>query len=221
MVRRRLELGFTLAFGLALTPLLTLPLAADTAAQEVDLHPGLARGVDDVIHGAAAARHDSGGGEELGALAPAPPTGSAMFLPDTYTFAEESLNNVTVVRTGDTSGSLTVQLRTVDGTATVSGGAFADYFPKLETLTWAAGDTSSRQPFLEIGGDDEVEGTEHFTLELYQPFVEAGQLVDTATVTILDDDFVATIAVPALDGVGLFVLAGLLGAAALAFLRRG
>lgn len=155
------------------------------------------------------------------ALAAPAAADSAMFLPDSYTFAEGSLNTVTVVRTGDTSGALTVQLRTVDGTATVSGGAFADYFPKLETLVWGPGDTTPREPFVEIGGDPEVEGTEFFTLELYQPFVEAGVLVDTATVTILDDDLPGIADVPAVGDVGLFALVALLGAAAVAFLRRG
>ena len=155
------------------------------------------------------------------ALAAPAAADSAMFLPDSYTFAEGSLNTVTVVRTGDTSGALTVQLRTVDGTATVSGGAFADYFPKLETLVWGPGDTTPREPFVEIGGDPEVEGTEFFTLELYQPFVEAGVLVDTATVTILDDDVPGIADVPAVDDVGLFALVALLGGAAVAFLRRG
>ena len=155
------------------------------------------------------------------ALAAPAAADSAMFLPDSYSFPELSLNTVTVVRTGDTSGALTVQLRTVDGTATVSGGAFADYFPKIETLVWGPGDTTPKEPFVEVGGDPEVEGTEFFTLELYQPFVEAGVLVDTATVTILDDDVPGIADVPAMGDAGLFALVAMLGAAAVAFLRRG
>jgi ELWxxDGT repeat protein len=169
-----------------------------------------------------AARHDTdGGGEELWRLEAAPATGSAAFSPAAYSFGEGTLSSVAVVRTGDTSGTLTVQLQTVDGDAI----AFADYLPKIETLTWGPGDTTPRQPLLDILPDVEHEWLESFTLELYQPFVEAGQLVSTATITIVDDDPPPgggdPAEVPALDTLGLLALAGLLGAAAFAFLRRG
>lgn len=168
-----------------------------------------------------AADHETGGGgEELWRLEAAPATGSAMFLPHDYSFVEESLNQLTVVRTGDTSGPLTVQLQTVDGTAL----AGSDYFQKLETLTWGAGDATPRQPLLEILGGTEPEPLETFTVELHQPTVEGGELVSTANVTILDDDLEGgggPAEVPALDVLGLLALASLLGGAAFAFLRRG
>ncbi len=154
------------------------------------------------------------------ALAAAPASGSAAFLPDSYDVTEPGLYPITVVRTGDTSGPLTVQLQTVDGQATIADG---DYSPILATLTWGPGDTSPRQSILEILDDANAEWLEDLTLELYSPFVEAGVLIDTAVVTVVDDGVPEGPAaeVPTLGEWGLLALAGMLGAAAVLLLRRG
>src|SRR5215831_9450829 len=88
---------------------------------------------------------------------------------------------ITVSRSGDTSGTSSVDYQTVDGTATQKG----DFEYTAGTLTFAPGETSKTVQIL-LNEDMFVEGNEDFSVTLTNPSNGTlGQAV--ATVTILDD----------------------------------
>ena len=94
---------------------------------------------------------------------------------------------VTVTAAGSGSGS--VQYRTVDGTAT-AGHDFRD--PGPSTLTFSGPGT--RQVRVDTLDDSDVEGNETFTVVLSNPSgVDIG--TGTATVTIIDNDTLATVSI--------------------------
>ena len=107
----------------------------------------------------------------------------------------------TVTRTGDTSGSSSVDFTTIDGTAT----AGADYVAASGTLQFLAGETTGTIS-VEIIGDTDIEPNEAFTVQLSNPtnaFVADGQ----GTGTILDDDTPPDITISdatAIEGDGTF-----------------
>lgn len=69
---------------------------------------------------------------------------------------------VVISREGGSVGAVSVIFSTAGGTAT----ADADYTPVEQTLTWDAGDTSSRVVYIQIATDQLAEGDETIRLEL-------------------------------------------------------
>jgi hypothetical protein len=89
----------------------------------------------------------------------------------------------TVTRSGNT-GAFTVEVDSVDGTATV---ADDDYEPVSETLTFTAGGDLRQTVTVEINGDTDIEPNETFTVEL------SGIVNTVGTTTIADGVGIGTI----------------------------
>jgi hypothetical protein len=116
---------------------------------------------------------------------PAPGPAHLQFEFDTYITLEDcSSIDIAVIRTGDTSGALTVDYATSDGTAKQKG----DYGINLGTLTFAPGDTRKTITLL-ISEDAFNEGDENFNLNLFN-LAGAATLDEPsrATIVIVDDD---------------------------------
>jgi hypothetical protein len=99
----------------------------------------------------------------------------------------ESAGSATVrlQRTGGSSGSVTVQYATADGTAT----AASDYTAASGTLTWQDGDMAEKSFTVSITNDTLEESNETFRVTLSNP--AGGATVDGSTeleVTIANDD---------------------------------
>ncbi|HJQ34367.1 MAG TPA: SBBP repeat-containing protein [Pyrinomonadaceae bacterium] len=115
-------------------------------------------------------------------------TGAASLLQFTQTnvSVQEDVTSLTltVQRTGDTSGAVTVDYATSDGTASER----SDYTTAVGTLRFAAGDTSKTIDIL-VNEDSYTEGTENFTVALSNPTGGAAVscLTAVATVQITDD----------------------------------
>jgi Calx-beta domain len=108
---------------------------------------------------------------------------------------------ITVTRTGDTSGPGTVDYRTLDtDTFTVGcadtvnnlGSAYSrcDFATVVGTLSWAAGDGSSKSFDVPIIDDSYHEGNETFNVILSNPTGGTLGSTSTATITIVDNDTV-------------------------------
>ena len=89
---------------------------------------------------------------------------------------------LTVTRSGDTSGTASVDYQTVDGAATQK----ADFEYAAGTLTFGAGETVKTITVL-LNEDAIVEGTEKFSVTLSNPSGATLDAQNTATVGILDD----------------------------------
>jgi hypothetical protein len=116
---------------------------------------------------------------------PTPGPAHVQFEFDTYITPEDcSSIDIAVIRTGDTSGALTVDYATSDGTAKQKG----DYGINLGTLTFAPGDTRKTITLL-ISEDAFNEGDENFNVNLFN-LVGAATLdqASRATIVIVDDD---------------------------------
>ena len=105
--------------------------------------------------------------------------------------------NITVTRSGDTSGAASVAYSTIDDAGltpcyTFNGTASprCDYINTLGTLTWAAGDASSKTFSVAIVDDSYAEGDETFRVGLSNPTGASLGVPATATVTIIDNDTV-------------------------------
>jgi hypothetical protein len=94
---------------------------------------------------------------------------------------------LTVTRSGDTTGTATVDYQTVDGAATQK----ADFEYAAGTLTFAPGETVKTITLL-LNEDAIVEGTEKFSVSLSNPSGAVLDAQNTATVGILDDSPEAT-----------------------------
>jgi hypothetical protein len=121
----------------------------------------------------------------LGTILDSQPTSTVQFGEATYTVSEDStVVNITVTRTGDTSGPLTVNYGTANGTAS----SRSDYNGTFGKLRFAPGQTGQTIS-VPINEDSYVEGTETFTVTLSSPqdgdAALGGQ--STTTVQILDD----------------------------------
>lgn len=111
-------------------------------------------------------------------------------LPPTLQFNAASYNvqedlgalTITVTRSGDSSGSATVDYATVDGSATQKG----DFEYATGTLSFAPGEASKTLPVL-INEDMLMEGNETFGLVLSNPVGASLGQQSVATVTITDD----------------------------------
>ncbi len=114
---------------------------------------------------------------------PTPTPNLATFSPANYAVTEACTSLAIVVnRSGDTSGSATVDYATSDGTATERG----DYITARGTLTFAPGDTTKSIVVL-INDDSFVEGVENFNLTLSNPSGFNLGTPSTAVVNILDN----------------------------------
>jgi len=92
--------------------------------------------------------------------------------------------NFTVTRSGNTTGTSTVQYKTVAGTAT----ATSDYTTlALATLTFTAGQTT-KTVSVNVVGDTVAEPNEAFTLALSTPSAGTAISDSSGTATIADDD---------------------------------
>jgi hypothetical protein len=123
----------------------------------------------------------------------APTPGSVRFSSASYTVAEGAGTvTLTVNRVSGTAGTIAVNYSTSNGSA-ASG---SDFSVRTGTLSWGAGDSSSRTIVVPILADTAVEGTEAFSVSLSAP--TGGAMLTTpsvAAVSITDDD------VPSLPGV--------------------
>jgi len=103
--------------------------------------------------------------------------------------------NITVTRSGDTSGSASVAFGTIDDAGlqeckTVNGIASprCDFIFTLGTLTWAAGDATPKSFSVAIVDDSYAEGNETFRVSLGNPSGASLGTLSTATVTIADNE---------------------------------
>ncbi|HZI86739.1 MAG TPA: FG-GAP-like repeat-containing protein, partial [Pyrinomonadaceae bacterium] len=110
---------------------------------------------------------------------------SLQFSAANYNVNEDPISAViTVTRSGDNSGAVSISYATSDGAAKQT----SDYSNSLGTLTFASGETSKTFS-VPINEDSLVEGTETATLTLSGP--TGGAVLGsqtTATLTIMDDD---------------------------------
>jgi parallel beta-helix repeat protein len=116
--------------------------------------------------------------------------GSVQFNNSSYSVNEGAgTATITVNRVNGSDGPVTVQYATASGTAT-SG---SDFTATTGTLTWAAGDASSKTIVVPIVDDSAVESSEAFSLTLSNP-TGGAQLGTpaTTTVTIADNDVALT-----------------------------
>ncbi len=123
-----------------------------------------------------------------GVIPPPPAAGAAtlQFSSIDYSVSEgSSFGTLTVLRTGDTGAVLTVDFATVNGTATDR----ADYAAHFGTLLFNPGETS--KTFIVFITDDVfVEGDQTLTVTLSNPSGAVLGGLNTATLTILDNDTV-------------------------------
>ncbi|MGH9941177.1 MAG: Calx-beta domain-containing protein [Pyrinomonadaceae bacterium] len=128
-------------------------------------------------------------------LAAAPVGASVQFGSAAYNFGEGAGRAlVTVTRTGDTSGAVTVGYSTVDDPAAVrcdaaTGTAYArcDYATTVDTLTFAAGETQKTFA-VPLVDDAHIEGNETLQLRLSGPTGATLGAQSTATLTLADND---------------------------------
>ena len=124
--------------------------------------------------------------QRLGVI-PAPPAqGSAIvqFSGATFGVTEGTQDvTLTVVRTGDTTGTTTVDFGTVNGTATNR----VDYAYRFGRLRFNPGETSKSFTVL-ITDDVLIESDETLTVTLSNPTGGSLGSLNTATVTVLDND---------------------------------
>ena len=135
---------------------------------------------------------------------------AVQFSTSSFSVNENGLSaSLSVIRTGDTTGTSTVQYATTDlgGTSlcnVVSGTASSrcDYITSLGTITFGPNETT-RNITVFIIDDVYPEGAETFTVTLSNPTGASLGPPSTATVTINDND--ATLGVNPIDQAGFFV----------------
>jgi len=145
----------------------------------------------------------------LGATGAAPTT-TIQFTNANFDVLESGLFvNITVMRTGDTTGVSTVQYSTSDSAgaqlcSVTNGAAFSrcDYITALGTLTFAPNETSKSITVL-IVDDVYPEGAETLSLNLSNPNGAGLGIPSTSTLTIADND--VTLGVNPIDQAGFFV----------------
>jgi hypothetical protein len=91
---------------------------------------------------------------------------------------------ITVTRSGSSTGAVSVDYATSDGTAT----ADSDYTAVSGTLNWDDGDAADKTFSVAILSDEEVEGGETVTLTLSNPTGIVLGAPQTAVLTIVDDE---------------------------------
>src|SRR5439155_20998795 len=103
--------------------------------------------------------------------------------------------DIAVTRSGDTSAAASVAFGTIDDAGlqeckTINGIASprCDFINVLGTLTWAAGDATSKSFSVAIVDDSYAEGNENFRVSLSNPTGGSLGMPSTATVTINDNE---------------------------------
>lgn len=136
-----------------------------------------------------------------GLIPPPPPAGATtiQFSAREYSVAENTSLVITVTRTGDLSGTSTVDYLTVNGTATHR----SDYVFRSGTLRFGPGETSKTITLL-ITDDVFIENDETLTVTLSNPSGAVLGSLNTAAVTIVDNDAVASFPNP-IDDARFFV----------------
>jgi len=125
-------------------------------------------------------------GSDIRAYIATLPVSSVQFSAANYTVNENAgTATITVTRTGDVSGTVSVNYATSDGTA----GQRSDYLATSGTLSFAAGETSKTFT-ISIIDDAYVEGNETINLSLSNPNPATTSIAAPVTVslTILDND---------------------------------
>ena len=113
-----------------------------------------------------------------------PPTAAFAFGAASYAGTEHTTQVLlTVNRTGDTSGAMTVTYATTNGSASDR----SDYTFAAGTLEFAPGETSKTIPIL-INEDSHVEGTETLTVTLSNPTGGGGLGGQASTTVVIIDD---------------------------------
>lgn len=115
----------------------------------------------------------------------------------TYDAAEGTVVNIRVARSGGSSGSVSVDFATADGTAV--GGS--DYNSVSGTLTWPDNGSGNRTISIAITDDDTAENLESFTLTLSNVSAATLGPNSVATINIIDNDTAAVSALGAITGV--------------------
>lgn len=150
---------------------------SDTTTPNSKLYDGTATNISGTVLDptGTSIRVDLGGGAQLA------------FNPTAYSVVENGGSvTLTVTRTGSTTGALTVDYATADGTAA----AGSDYTAVSGTLSFADGE-GTKTVTVTIDDDSLAEGDETFTVTLSN--ASAGTIsAATATVTITDDDLAPT-----------------------------
>ncbi len=126
-----------------------------------------------------------------------------------YVFGEDAGRaTITVTRSGNTSGAVSVEVATVDDPAAIpcnpttrdangnlfpQGRAFArcDYATSIETVSFAAGDTQPKSVVVPLVDDAHVEGAETFQIKLLNASNASLGALATATLTLTDNDATA------------------------------
>jgi hypothetical protein len=127
------------------------------------------------------------------------PTGIQMNASNVTAFESAGRVDVQVIRTGDLSGTSTINYSTSDGTASEK----SDYTTSLGTLSFAPGE-SSKTIRVFLANDVFVEGNETFNFTLSNPVGAELVIPDKTTVTIQDDDFSPPTINP-IDGTTFFI----------------
>jgi hypothetical protein len=138
---------------------------------------------------------------------PTPTTASVQFSAASYEFNESAERaTITITRSGDPTGAVSVELRTIDDPAAVrcddivnnAGAAYArcDYATTVETVSWPAGDTQPRQVTIPLINDAHVEGAENVQLRLVGAQGASAGAPSNATLVILDNDAAGSTANP-------------------------
>ena len=91
---------------------------------------------------------------------------------------------IPVVRQGGTTGTVSVKYSTLANTAK----ATSDFISKSGTLTWAAGDSSTKYVSVTIVNNGVKESAETFSVQLSSPSGAVLGSNKTAVVTIRDND---------------------------------
>ena len=118
------------------------------------------------------------------------PPGTIQFTSSSYNVAENAgTANVTVSRTGGTSGAASVTCSTVaGGSATASPTAGFDFTTTSTVLNWANGEGGNKTCSIPITSDSTPENNETVNLQLSGVSGATLGAQSTATLTIIDDD---------------------------------
>ena len=156
---------------------------------------GFARTFDDPVVANAAGSNATDIGAFERQQSCAPPTSSIQFSAPSFSVNEGATSaNITVTRSGDLSGTSSIQYQTVDDSAavrcdTLNGTSYArcDYATTVDTLNFAAGETS-KSFVVPIIDDGFAEGNETFQVSLSNAVGATLGTPVTAVVTITDND---------------------------------
>ncbi|MDH3546369.1 MAG: DUF5666 domain-containing protein, partial [Gammaproteobacteria bacterium] len=113
--------------------------------------------------------------------------GSIQITETSYDGTEGTVVNILVARSGGSSGIVTVDYATADGTAV--GGS--DYTAANGTLSWPNGTSGNRTISIPITDDNSVEGPESFTVTLSNVSRATLGANSSASVNIIDNDTAA------------------------------